>query len=131
MSTPIEQIEAFIKAHQGPWIMSRVGSFGFDVSMTLWWKHDHQVVLSLRSKADLQDLDVGVYFGAAHTNCIHDLDFGAPLLTRSARRVVDVMQLYGVGVGDLPLWLQDPVRVQLRQRAATLLALADGAPPCS
>jgi hypothetical protein len=39
-----------------------------------------------------------------------------------------VMQLYGVSVGDLPLWLQDPVRAQLRQRAATLLALADGAP---
>lgn len=126
---PVDQIEDFIKAYPGNWIMSRIGFHGMDASMTLWWAQDHPIILSLRG--GLNDIKVNVYFGGGLVACAHKVDFNAPLINRAADRVVDVMQIYGIGVDgicvdDLPSCLKEPVREQLRQRAAMLLGFVDG-----
>lgn len=127
MSTPIEQIEAFIKAHPGEWHHADpYGDGKFGEQRLLVRPGIYLCLVISLGRAD----SVVVAHG-------HEVDFygaslpGYDLLRRGAARVADALQLYGGTLDTMPPWLQDHVEAQLRQRAATLLALADGAPPCS
>ena len=56
------------------------------------------------------------------------VDEGAPLLTRIATHIADVLQARGGTCDTLPPWLADPVRRELRRRAGELLTLAGSSP---
>ena len=131
--TPAEQIARFIERHPGEWraaclspvypcVEPNCGELG--KVAVLYLPEDRRV--RLIPNKDNVGIEIREYL--APWQIWPRVDEGAPLLTRIATRIADVLTVRGGFADTLPPWLADPVRHQLINRARTLLTSAATAP---
>lgn len=129
MTTPIEQIAGFIVEHPGEWAQwSREGT-RYPVTYAVLRLHNLPNICVIIGH---EGTVVHTREGGEAGNILPMLvkaPRDADLLTKIVFRVADSLQWHGGRVEWLPPWLQDPVRQNLRERAAALLALANEATP--
>ena len=119
--TPSEQIARFIERHPGEW--QELPTDNCDEMTVVLDIYPYQIKLeayhsTLGGSLENVNHDATPQYDAPPTN--------ADLLTQIAYRGADAIQTHGGSVDGLPLWLVEPVRVELRRRANELLAIAGG-----
>ena len=131
--SPAKQIHRFVKAHPGEWraaclspVYPCTGSGCGDLGRVavLYLPGDCRV--RLIPNKDNVGIEIREYL--TPWQILPRVDEGAPLLTRIATHIADVLQAHGGSADTLPPWLADPVRRQLRTRAGELLTLAGSSP---
>ena len=131
--SPAKQIHRFVKAHPGEWraaclspVYPCTGSGCGDLGRVavLYLPGDCRV--RLIPNKDNVGIEIREYL--TPWQILPRVDEGAPLLTRIATHIADVLQARGGTCDTLPPWLADPVRRELRRRAGELLTLAGSSP---
>ncbi len=121
--TPAEQIRRFVDKHPGEW--RQIDRRNYDNAQALKTSAGWLVLKPF----------IGFVSVAASRRGPHEADFCAdddeqslPILVQAAARMADCCAAGNVPAEDLPPWLADPVRRELRRRAGDLLTLAGSNP---